>query len=74
VANTEITPRLALDFGLAIGSVYREVVIGHDPRIAGEMIEHAVIAGLLSADVKYIEPEWSDTHACSCSKECGCGS
>ncbi len=52
VANTEITPLSALDFGLAVGSLYHEVVIGHDPRISGQMIEHAVVAGLLSAGCK----------------------
>jgi phosphoglucosamine mutase len=48
IANSEITPQLALNFGLAVGSIYPDVVIGHDPRIAGEMIENAVVSGLLS--------------------------
>lgn len=74
VANTEITPQLALDFGLAIGSVYREVVIGHDPRIAGEMIEHAVIAGLLSAGCKVRRTGMVPTPTLAlASKDCGCG-
>lgn len=74
VANTEITPQLALDFGLAIGSVYRDVVIGHDPRIAGEMIEHAVISGLLSAGCKVLKTGMVPTPTLAlASKDCGCG-
>ncbi|MBU4339966.1 MAG: hypothetical protein KKD46_03500, partial [Euryarchaeota archaeon] len=72
VANTEITPQLALDLGLAVGSVYREVVIGHDPRIAGEMIEHAVIAGLLSAGCKVLKAGMIPTPTLAiASKNCG---
>lgn len=49
LANREITPGLALKIGLAVGSLHGSCVIGHDPRTSGEMIEHAVISGLLSA-------------------------
>lgn len=49
LANKEITPGLALKIGLAVGSLHDSCVIGHDPRTSGEMIEHAVISGLLSA-------------------------
>ena len=49
VANKEITPELALKVGLALGSIYESVVIGRDPRTSGEMIEYAVVSGLLSA-------------------------
>ncbi|GFO97968.1 phosphoglucomutase/phosphomannomutase alpha/beta/subunit [groundwater metagenome] len=74
VANTEITPQLALNFGLAVGSVYREVVIGHDPRIAGEMIEHAVISGLLSAGCKVLRAGMVPTPTLALtSKVHGCG-
>ncbi|VVB89719.1 Phosphoglucomutase/phosphomannomutase [uncultured archaeon] len=55
IANMEMTPRLALNFGLAVGSIYPEVVVGHDPRISGEMIEHAVVAGLLSSGSKAVK-------------------
>lgn len=48
IVNKEITPRFALDFGLATGSIYSNVVIGHDPRISSKMMENAIIAGLLS--------------------------
>lgn len=48
IVNKDITPRFALDFGLAIGSIYSNVVIGHDPRISSKMMENAIIAGLLS--------------------------
>ncbi|MFZ3060693.1 MAG: phosphoglucosamine mutase [Candidatus Methanoperedens sp.] len=49
LANKEITPGLALKVGLALGSMHDSAVIGRDPRTSGEMIEHAVISGLLSA-------------------------
>ncbi len=48
LANREITPGLALNVGLALGSIYDSAVIGRDPRTSGEMIEHAIISGLLS--------------------------
>lgn len=48
IANREITPELALKVGLAVGSLHNSCVIGRDPRTSGEMIEHAVISGLLS--------------------------
>ncbi len=48
IANKEITPELALKVGLAVGSMHDSAVIGRDPRTSGEMIEHAVISGLLS--------------------------
>jgi phosphoglucosamine mutase len=49
LANKEITPELALNVGLAIGSLHKTAVIARDPRTSGEMIEHAIISGLLSA-------------------------
>jgi phosphoglucosamine mutase len=54
LANREITPELALKVGLALGSIYDSAVIGRDPRTSGEMIEHAVISGLLSAGCNVI--------------------
>ncbi len=49
LANKEITPELALKVGLAVGSLHETAVIARDPRTSGEMVEHAVISGLLSA-------------------------
>lgn len=49
LANKEITPGLALKVGLAVGSLHESAVIARDPRTSGEMTEHAVISGLLSA-------------------------
>ena len=49
LANSEITPELALKVGLAVGTLRRSAVIGRDPRTAGEMIEFAMISGMLSA-------------------------
>ncbi len=49
LANTEINPELALKVGYAVGSLHDSAVVGHDPRTSAEMIEHALISGLLSA-------------------------
>ncbi len=49
LANKEITPQLAQKVGLAVGSLHNSCVIGRDPRTSGEMLEHALISGLLSA-------------------------
>ncbi len=55
LANKEITPQLALNFGLAVGSIYSNAIIGHDPRISSEMLESAVVAGLLSAGSEVVK-------------------
>jgi phosphoglucosamine mutase len=74
VANTEITPGLALNLGLAVGSIYPEISIGHDPRIASEMIENAVVAGLLSAGSKVVRIGMVPTPTLALSsKNRGCG-
>ncbi len=74
VANREITPGLALNLGLAVGSIYPEVTVGHDPRIASEMIENSVIAGLLSAGSKVERVGMVPTPTLAISsKSCGCG-
>ncbi|WP_026692933.1 phosphoglucosamine mutase [Peribacillus kribbensis] len=54
VANTELTPELAFKLGRCGGYVLTKdtnrpkVLIGRDTRISGEMLESALIAGLLS--------------------------
>lgn len=54
VANTELTPELAFKLGRAGGYVLTQqqekpkVVIGRDTRISGNMLEGALVAGLLS--------------------------
>ncbi len=47
-ANIEVTVDLALKVGMALGRSNNSAVIGRDPRVAGEMIELAVISGLVS--------------------------
>ncbi|MGH3666601.1 MAG: phosphoglucosamine mutase, partial [Egibacteraceae bacterium] len=56
VANTELTPELALGLGRALVGTLREegvarpqVVVGRDPRASGEMLEAALVAGVTSA-------------------------
>ncbi|WP_301108569.1 phosphoglucosamine mutase [Sporosarcina sp.] len=55
VANTELTPELAFKLGRIGGYLFTrdiegkaEVLVGKDTRISGEMLENALIAGLLS--------------------------
>ena len=55
VANSELTPELAFKLGRAGGYVLTKgakgkpkVLIGRDTRISGEMLEGALVAGLLS--------------------------
>ena len=48
IANQAITSESALRIGRAVGSEYNNIVVGHDTRIAAEMIEYGVISGLLS--------------------------
>jgi phosphoglucosamine mutase len=56
VANTELTPELALGLGRAVVRTLREegiarplLVIGRDPRASGEMLESSLVAGVCSA-------------------------
>jgi phosphoglucosamine mutase len=63
LANREVTAELALDLSVAAARVIidrgdfdrtRErplAVVGRDPRISGQILEHAVVAGLASAGV-----------------------
>ncbi|GGH88931.1 phosphoglucosamine mutase [Pullulanibacillus pueri] len=54
IANTELTPELAFKIGSAGGfalakdSQRPKILVGRDTRISGEMLEAALIAGLLS--------------------------
>ncbi|HWH33128.1 MAG TPA: phosphoglucosamine mutase [Egibacteraceae bacterium] len=56
VANTELTPELAVGLGRALVRTLREegiarplVAVGRDPRPSGEMLEAALVAGVTSA-------------------------
>ncbi len=56
VANSELTPELALALGRALVILLREsgvsrptVLVGRDPRWSGELLESALMAGLASA-------------------------
>ena len=59
-ANVELTPELAFKLGRFGGYVLSQheeetplVFVGRDTRISGEMLEHALIAGLLSVGIVY---------------------
>jgi phosphoglucosamine mutase len=63
LANREVTAELALDLSVAAARVILDrgdfdrtrerplAVVGRDPRISGQILEHAVVAGLASAGV-----------------------
>ncbi|MEQ6378561.1 phosphoglucosamine mutase [Bacillaceae bacterium S4-13-56] len=54
VANIELTPELAFKVGrcggyvVTKGATKPKVIVGRDPRISGQMLEGALVAGLLS--------------------------
>ncbi len=49
IANVDITPDLALAVGRALGSTYGATLVGRDPRLTGEMLASALIAGVLAS-------------------------
>ena len=58
-ANVELTPELAFKLGRFGGYVLSQheeeaplVFVGRDTRISGELLEHALIAGLLSVGIR----------------------
>jgi len=61
VANTELTVELTMKLGRILGarlvkdSPHPKVLIGRDTRISGEMLEHALIAGLVSSGVSIMK-------------------
>ncbi len=62
IANEKITPEFALKIGMAFGTLLKRegrkrplVVVGRDPRVSGEMLEGALISGLLSMGVDVID-------------------
>lgn len=63
-ANIELTPELAFKLGRVGGYVLSQhetgekrprVLVGRDTRISGEMLEHALIAGLLSVGIEVFQ-------------------
>ena len=52
VVNEAMTPELALKAGKALGSIHKNVVVGHDPRTSSQMVENAVVAGLLASGAR----------------------
>lgn len=58
IANTELSPLLAMSLGAAAAHVFRKhtnerclVVVGRDPRLSGDLLEAALTAGFLSQGV-----------------------
>ena len=64
VANAELTPELAFKLGRfggyvllqqAGGDKHPRVLVGRDTRISGQLLEHALIAGLLSVGIEVMQ-------------------
>lgn len=74
IVNKEVTPQLALQVGLVLGSRKKTAVIGRDPRVSAPMIEHALVAGLIASgcDVTKVGMVTTPTLAYAARKyECG---
>lgn len=61
VANAELSPELAMALGAAAAHVLREsntnareIVVGRDPRLSGDLLEAALIAGICSQGVNVL--------------------
>ncbi len=48
VVGQEFTLELAVSIGAAVGSINRQIVLGRDTRTSGEMVSHALSAGITS--------------------------
>ena len=50
IFNVDLTPKLALDVGLALATYTNagETVIGHDTRVSSPLLERSVVSGLLA--------------------------
>ncbi|HDJ51257.1 MAG TPA: phosphoglucosamine mutase, partial [Thermoprotei archaeon] len=58
VANKELTPHLALDVSLAIGTFLgkgKTVAVGGDTRVSGSAIKSAVLSGLMATGHKVVD-------------------
>jgi len=49
IIGEKITPELCLKVGRAVGSEYKKVIIGTDPRVTADMVKSAVISGLTAS-------------------------
>jgi phosphoglucosamine mutase len=54
LANVDLTPTLASKIGLAIGTLSkaRKVLVARDTRVSGQMLENALISGLVATGAK----------------------
>ncbi|MDR3710282.1 MAG: phosphoglucosamine mutase [Capsulimonadaceae bacterium] len=72
VANTELTPMLAMRLGLAAGSYFGRgkehpvFVVGGDSRLSGPMLESALASGLSATGVRVLAPGLLPTPAVAC--------
>jgi phosphoglucosamine mutase len=60
LADRELV-ELALQVGLAVGTLYKNVIVGRDTRTSGSAIRHAVTAGLLAAGARYADAGMAPT-------------
>ncbi len=57
VVNKELTPEIAMNIGLSIGTYFssKKIVVGMDARLSGEMLKQAVISGLIATGNNVID-------------------
>jgi phosphoglucosamine mutase len=53
--------RLALDVGMAVGSLYGRVIVGRDTRTSGAVMKNAMLAGLASAGAQCYDTDMVPT-------------
>lgn len=63
--NKELTPRLAIQIGTAIGSYFEHgnLLVGHDSRTSSPLLSHAVVSGLNSAGCDVLDAGLAPTPA-----------
>ena len=65
LANIDLTPLLACKVGLAVAAYAKakKAVVARDTRVSGDMLEDALVSGLLSSGTDvYLAWHSSDTH------------
>lgn len=57
IVGEGLTPEVVMNFAMAYGTFAKngKVVVGRDPRVSGEMVKNAVVAGLLSVGCDIID-------------------
>ncbi len=66
VTNVELTPEMAMRLGMAVATFFGEgsrILVGRDARAGGDMLYHAVVAGLQAAGARVYYAGYTPTPA-----------